>query len=385
MPKNNNNKAKNKKIANGRKGPQPLKVLTDRSRKASDDVFSIPYKSTSIMNYPKGNGNPLLSKCAFKYALAIAEPFHPMAKSVCVPTYPSQPSFKHTAVARFNMAIGTAGVGFITCHPCLANDSPSAFFSTSTFTGAGALILTANNTVRAGVSSINANLPYATAQILPTNGAYQLAGRVVSYGVRLTYIGTTLNTSGSMYCYVSPTHDNTIPTAVDIGTLGAVLDCDVDGITRDPCSVSIFGTGYNETSYSNQPQLSQTQLLYPFCNAHQSFNGGFTIANSAGINLGSAPGVVLVTGVAGSQFLCELVVHTEYTGISAVALSTPSEADPDGFQLVQAAAQQIPLRKTTTERKSTFNHLIDGLKEVAVAIKPVAIDALVKAAGMMLI
>lgn len=364
---------------------QPKKVQEKKAKKhPSEAVFSDPhnYRSTTVAKYkkPKSNdGGIKLSKCAFKYALAIADPFNPMARDACVPVYPSPNSHKNTALTRITVTIGTQGLGFLILCPCLANNMPSIFYTTSAFTGTLIAPLSANNVLATGVLTETTPTPFTRANLTVTNGYSDSGGRIVSLGARMRYTGTTMNESGTYSCYVSPDHSNPLGVGFTPSALGGFLETTVSNVTRDPCSISVYGISSQETGYASNLGGSTTYLMYPYTGINAAFNGGFTYLSSS-VNVGSPCAVIAVTGVAGSTFLAEVIQHSEFIGPSAMSLATPSDSDTQGFELVTAAAAQLPARKsqTTNHSFSPLRLLVDGIKEVATALKPVAIDALVK-------
>jgi hypothetical protein len=383
MPKKTRNNAN---ALNSKKQPNSMQKQARRSKKISkqnNDLFGPSIPQRTVVAIPKkSTGTVSLSPCAIRYALAVSDPFHPQAKKACVPVYPSPPSLKTSAVTRFNMSIGTAGVGFATFAPVLSSDSVTSFYTTTAFTGTAILPLSATDTLTTGVVTAALPLPFNTAGLLPTTGSFSVSGRVVSYGVRATYIGTTLNESGTLYCYTAPAHDNIIPYGSSTASLGAVLDTVVTAVNRESCELSIFATGNTETAYATEPpadsSAANTSYVYPFCQGRTSMNSTFTITGTGSVKVGSPCSCIMATGVAGSSFLIELITHVEYTGPSAIMLATTTDADVRGFEIVQAAANQMALRKIENPKKTPWQHILDGIKETAHALKPVAIDALIR-------
>jgi len=332
---------------------------------------------------PKDNGVKL-SPCAIKYALAIADPFSPGAKQSCVPRAPSIPSLKNTAVTRITAFVGTSGVGFVLLNPTLANDLPALWYTQATFTGLAVTPLSANNTITTGVTTSNLPLPYNSTSLLSSGGSYQVYGRIVSSGLRIKYTGTTMNESGAYYCYVTPNHDNVMGYAGSASAAGALLETSVTSIDREPCSIACYGINDNETTYSNTNSGTSQSVLFPFSAINNTFNNGYTY--NPGYSNGSPIGVIIFTGVAGSSFLVECIQHTEYAGPSAATLTTTTDADTIGFDTVQAAASLLPLKKqeSNNQHKSPISLMLEGIKEVAMALKPVAINSLVKYGTAML-
>lgn len=370
--------------------PQQLKRKPKskaKKQRTQEEVFGPThmYPSTTARPLNHAKGETELSKCAFKYALAIADPFNPQARDACIPVYPSPPSLKSTSLARFTVAVGVNGYGYAVFTPTLANDLPSAFYTTSSFVGAIAPLginpLAANNTLTGGVQIATVPTVFNRTQLTPSNGSSAVSGRIVSYGIRIRYTGTTMKESGVYYCYTSPDHANVISQSVDLSTLGGFLESTVHNINRDACNLSIYGIDASETAYTTSETTNATTLMYPFCNNSTNFNGGFTY--TSGIACGSPVGVIGFTGEAGNTFIVELIQHSEFTGPSAAGVATPTDADQRGFEIVQAAAAQLPSKKSQTSYfgQSPMKMLVDGIKEVASALKPVAISKLVQMAS----
>jgi len=368
-----------------------------KPNRAEEKVFSRPasYASSGVsrkkkMSVPSGAS---LSACAMKYALAISEPFHPNARGACLPKFPSPPSQKVTGFARFTATIGTTGFGFVSMGPCLANDGYVAFYTTPTFGQNGIFPLSGPNSFSTGVSAVSmTNLPYTTAQL--TTGEFSslsstlianreaVQGRVVSFGVRITYVGTTLNESGVYYVWSSPVHENAVGVAQGgASILGALADCEVCGTTRKPCESVLYPVSASEAEYGGQNSISSgVTPVYPYCNGSFTFNSDLT-AQAAGMQIGAQPLVIAMTGVAGSTYMVELIQHCEFTGTAIASSATPSDADQVGFERVTAAAERIPQLKMAEPGKSMREYMFSALKDVAMALKPVAISAL-KSGGL---
>jgi hypothetical protein len=336
----------------------------------------------------KKKSNISLSECALKYALAIADPFHPDARNACLPVYPSVPSQKVTGFGRFNVVIGTAGTGFLSIHPTIANNGGAVMFTNVAYTQTSLSWVTATNVLQTGVTvGSMTNLPYNISQLDSqySNGGPSVFGRVVSVGVRVTYTGTTLNESGQYYLYMDPSHQNMTIIGNSLTALGNLSDCDVCGITRAPCEASLYPVNAFETSYlvaADGNPLSQS--IYPYSGGFEQLNGGTFSFNS--VNMGIPVGLVAMTGVPGSTFLVEVIEHVEYSGPSTAALQTQSDADQHGFEIVSAAAARLPTMKQASPKgASTLSLIGNAIKEVAYALKPLAVDTFIKAAGSFLL
>jgi hypothetical protein len=372
------------KPAGKRRKPQK-KTKTDQIDQifGNSKSFAAPIQRISSQKSPIA-----LSSCALKYALAIAEPFHPNARNACLPVYPSIPSQKVTGFGRFNMVIGTAGTGFVSIHPSVANNGGAVMFTNVAYTQTSLSWVTATNVLQTGVQIGSlTNLPYTISQLdtqWSNNGA-SVTGRIVSVGVRISYTGTTLNESGQYYIYTDPNHNNCTVVANTLSALGNLADCDVCSVNRTPCETSIYPVTADETAYGfNAVGAPLSASVYPYSGSCEQLNGGSYSFNS--VNMGTPVSVIAVTGVPGSTFLVEIVEHVEYTGSNTSALQTPSDADQHGFEIVSAAAARLPTLKMSSPKGTPVLTLIgSAIKEVAHMLKPIAVDSFVKAASAFLL
>lgn len=388
--KNKSSKQSKQQQNNKRKNAQKRQSVS----KGIDSIFGVHVKPRvpGTQKRKAVSSGVRLSKCSLKYALAISDPFHPGAKGACLPVYPSPPSQKVCGFNRFIMTIGTNGVGWVACTPTLCNDTVAAFYTTGTYTGGSVDIVGSANTLRTGVTYASfLNLPYTAAQCASqaNSGGLAVTGRIVSFGLRITYTGTTMHESGAYFAHSNPLHENIVVIARTADLIGGIVGSDVCGTTREPCSIELYPVSPTETRYTASTQSSLTMdYTHPYSNAETQLNpsNDFAYAQPAGYNTGAPSGVILVTGVAGSTYLCEIITHVEYSGPTASAMCTPSDSDQHGFEVVSAAAQTLPSRRASNHsRKSIPALLAEGIKEVGAALKPLAVDALVKGAAAMLL
>lgn len=369
--KTKNNKQKKEKPTNGggsKKGKK--QTLTEQ-------VFAPAFVSQvtrRVARKPTGGG-PTLSRPVRKYATALVDPFSPEARGAFVPSMPAHPSYKITAVSRFNATIGSAGYGWICFSPTLASNAVAAYSTTATYAGAVNIDpnpLSANNTLTTGVArQFLASLPFVVSDLAQDDatGDFQVSGRVVSSGVRVRYVGTTMNESGVIVCYVTPMHDPVIPKMSDVGTQ---VDAVINGVTRDPCTLNMFAVDRSETEYTSELQqanLTSSTLMYPYSGGITYINGGFTDSQNAAL-VGAPVGAISFTGVAGSTFFVEYIQHVEYTGVKAMASATPNVADTQGFEIVQSALSRIPMVKQTMLHSTPREQLNIALAEVAAELRP---------------
>lgn len=375
MPRN-----KNKKI---QKPSQVIKSPSIVVRPMNNQ----PTRSYGPKRVNSAKSNVSLSKCAIKYALAIAKPFHPSAKGACLPVFPSPPSQKVTAYSRFTAYVGTASYGFVSFAPCLANDLFTAFCSATTYTGTTMAPLSAINTASVGISGQTlSNLPYSYTSLAGTLGANPVYGRIISYGVRISYTGTTLNESGSYYILTTPGHENVLAVANTLSTMGSYADCNVCSVTRETCEGTAFPISSLETMYASSSNVTGSSVpqLYPYSSNETAQNGGFTYSQG-GNNIGSPVIGIQFQGVPGQSYLVEIVQHCEFVGSATSAVVTMTDSDQRGFEIVTAAAERLPQLKVSQPARDPLDLIRDAIYEVANNLKPYAVSALTTAGIAMLL
>lgn len=134
-------------------------------------------------------------QCLRDYTYVLANPFDGVPS--CVPMLPALHSRKLKVFARGIMHTQTAdGFGFVLANPNnMAGDVTSVHYTrpTDTYTTLSNLAL-----------SSSTNSPYTTGDF--TSNA--VSGRLVACGLRIRYIGTTFNQSGSARAIEHPDHQN---------------------------------------------------------------------------------------------------------------------------------------------------------------------------------
>lgn len=299
-----------------------------------------------------------ISECSMKYALAIASPFHLDAMGSCVPHFPSRPTFKTMGFVRSaQITIGSAGVGGAFFMPTVANDN---VFMTTTKAGYSTADLYMSSSTSTDYSA-RLNLPYAGNELVGSDMAF----RIVSAGVRVNYTGTELNRGGTMYGYVSSSHQ---PLTTTIGTTSNITAATLSALTTtiikpvgEVLELSMFGIDDQEVRLTSA--RTDQDLLWPFQTQQ--------IANAASVpvsDFGCPIAVVLVTGTPGNTFRVEYVQHVEYVGAASAAMQTPTHSDARGFEIVQEAASTLPLVIASTGKRAepVMRDLIRrGIRELA--------------------
>lgn len=318
----------------------------------------------------QATGSVTMSKCAGRLACAIADPFSEEARGACFPSYPAPDSHKPTPFARFDGVIGSAGMGFVAINPSVANDSHSYYYTTAGFGGSSAQILTANDTVVAGVTRGYHNGPYNTDQLLSVSNVQEpsLYGRVVAVGVRVTYTGTTLNQSGLCTLLQHPVHGTL--SGATTANLQSFGETDICPFTRKPCTLIIHPSAVAETGYPTALEANSTRYVYPFGTDTRfatTFGGAVTYTDGitrGGVtfNAGAPIAVIMVTGVAGMSFHVDMVFHLEFAGSVASAAATPNSVDVSSVYAILTAASQLSTRKMAHPNESNWKLLMDGIR-----------------------
>jgi len=344
---------------------------------------------SSVSAYKSDLGVGSLSECAAKMAVAIANPWSPLAKGACLPASPARPTYKVTAFQRGIAYVGTNGYGYVAIQPTIVNDKPFSYSTTSTYTGSTSDDFTpygaTAGTLKTGISSNTmSNIPYATSAVWnnthPDSSTQYVEGRIVAVGLSLQYTGTTLNESGTLTCFSHPTHADLSHS--NLGNVYAYTDSETKYVGRSKCWLSSGPVSEEECSFnrtdkaaamtSNNPatNIYEAVMVYPWMTTDGLKNSGTTAVT------GSIPMVAAFSGVAGQSYYFEVVAHLEYTGGPAQAQATPNVADPVGLHKVISATGKIPAMRESAPNKSYGELMVDALKEVGRELLPIAGSAL---------
>lgn len=118
-----------------------------------------------------------------------------------VPMWPALPTLKTNSFVRGILSIGNSGTGFVYCAPeqLGINDNPALSYSEAAFAGNSFTGVSPGQT-----SQVNSNAQFASTDMGLGNG--QARWRLVSACLRVRYIGTELNRSGSIIAFAHPEH-----------------------------------------------------------------------------------------------------------------------------------------------------------------------------------
>lgn len=378
---------------------------TKRMDKLVNDIYAIDLAKSPVAPKPRiPKVRPTMSKCAWKYALAVCDPFAPAARGACIPSG-SASSHKVHAFLRFDVTIGTAGTAIVQICPSLAGNLPSLFYTNASWPGTSNQPFASNGTLgttsplastfSTGWSEGTANLPYIAHTLYGNaiNGGVgsPIIGKIVSAGLRAQYTGTVMNMSGLQYCYHDPAHEST--SGLTVARIGNFADSDVKGTSHMTCTTTVFGVEDSEMQFPegdldlNGIGSTSVNYTYPYSQNNYWANvysdttittGVAVVATGVGLTgvpIGNPIAVMGFTGVAGQTIHCEYIVHAEYTGMLASSMATPVSADPQSAAMVRTAALALPAAKFDQPEKDGWSLFYDVLSDVWAAAKPIAIPA----------
>lgn len=220
-----------------------------------------------------------------------------------LPQFPLNDSFVARGFVDFTMTTGSAGSGFISLNPTLANDQAIVNYSNNAGTYAGSTINTMN-AAAVGTTTINVtNLPYASASFVSP----ALLGRIVACGLSIKSSTASLYEQGVVQLFADPAHG-------DIGTY----------------------TSANLSSRQESTTHSLKKGEEYTINTAPVFPSDSNYVTNTRPYLNTAGGVVagiLVTGAAAANpvtFLCRLTIDVEYVGTLTEHAAKPKPVPPAG-------------------------------------------------------
>lgn len=266
-----------------------------------------------------------LSDVASVFALACTDPWHEVCNNVCLPVKSQGSSYKTRVVKRIMMTAGDKGFGFVAFSPCLANDYPTIAYSSSATLFVTSAVSTSSATAGVTVAALD-KLPYASGNLTGTlSAANSVAGRIVSYGIKVNYIGTELNKGGVYYRYVSLDREPVNGATADI--LGAFNTCTIRPVDRQEMVAVVNPLNDHEIAYSNEDQNDNDYVLYPYANSE---TGTATTVPAIGC-------IVVAGTTAGNTFEVQVIEHVEYIGKAAQPFLSETRTDVVGFEEVTSA------------------------------------------------
>lgn len=271
-----------------------------------------------------------LTDVASCFAIALSDPFSAVTNAVSMPIANAGPSYKVKVTKRIVVTTGSTGNAMVTMCPCLANDKKCVVYSSaSTFVGPAM-----TNTSATTGTSIDGftKLPFNSSHLSDMTNASSVAGRVISFGWKINYIGSETNKGGVYYCLAFS--DRSPVNGLAPSDIGDYQQTEVRAIDRTPMEGVVYPVNSHEWSYSNDNQTDSDLVYWPYSNSDSG--DATTIPAFIGI---------AISAVAGTTFELQLVQHVEYIGKGAQPFLTPSESDISGFEHVLSAAGETSLIK----------------------------------------
>lgn len=302
-----------------------------------------------------------LSPCAKHYVDSLVNPFDG-EPGACIPMLPNCPSSKKRYWARGVFSTGTNSAGWIVGRPYMANDSWVAAATNSSYTGTASTQLN-TSTFGGGVTSYNCNSEFnGPAFEAPGNGvsgASAVAGRVVSWGLRIRYRGTELNRGGTVTLFEEPEHlditnNNSSGGGMSLATMLAYENVQTHPIPSDGSWLYLTGLPV----YPWEFDYDDTSLGYDFSS---SSVGGYPPAYLC----------AFVESAAASQpFDFEVFLNLELIG-GGVRGKTPSHFDAMGAQVGLEAVRTQTISagksKENAPARSSNRSFLQGLSDFALS------------------
>lgn len=282
-----------------------------------------------------------LSACAAHYGLAIASPFNPKAAGACVPSFPARPSQKTAAKLVGQCTVGSAGFGFVVVAPVVCNDQPSVFSTNSAYPSTS-ISATFAAAVPAQQTAANfSTLPFDATQVNDGNTAFNsnVAGRIVSVGLRIRYVGTELSRGGTIYGVHHPDHQSINGNTVSM--FASLKECIKEPVTRKWVEIVASAIDPNETAYPDAVPWNYNGNMQSIMNKYPFSQGQILSGTGADASMGAPILGFIITGEIGNVFEWEVIEHVEYVGRPAQSMLTLSHADAEGTSTITEVAASV--------------------------------------------
>lgn len=343
--------------------------------------------------------NMKFSLAAAKYVAAMLNPFSLEAEGAFIPIGNGRPTQKLKTVSRFDITIGTNGIGWVIVAPCNAN-CVVAMGTNALYTGVSAIpyAVAATATLNTGVFIVSPPTGYSAASVFaPYNApgtitSGEVYGRVVAASMTVQYTGKTLDEGGLLYCYTDPDHNSVVGETV--ATLGQRLGTDVVNQSRQKCTVTDYPLKDSEAYFDRTAEFNATNATtgipvnvatHPFSHgtvAGPDSAGSYAFPTAAGPTTFAAPTmIVMASGTAGNTLHVELVQHLEFQGPGAEGKTTPTPIDRAGFELVTSVVSNMASERISRSMGNHSEQFANSYRSVMASLKPASSAILRSAIG----
>jgi len=328
-----------------------------------------------------------LSAHALKYALACTDPFAVGARGAGIPVG-GMATHKAHANLRFVTPIGLAGFGYVLVTPTPFSDLPAFYYTDNAFVNAYAEVLVADNTTAVGVTRGYLPFPHASSVAIDADFFARMSTRIVSYGLRIRYVGTSLNMSGRTLLWRNQRHnpvqrvDNAPATTVTWGSKRETVIVQngrawqtIHDHAHENSEVELRDFDAEEKSNIG---VAATNYFWPFSQGEQrfvAFGGAEYTDVIATHHVGAPTFGVIFTGVPGELMEIEVIAHCEYAGQSSQASATVNHDDRAGAMRVLSAAQNTALARQTSAPTGAWQVMANELSKEAQSLVPKSIPA----------
>jgi len=324
----------------------------------------------------------VVSPCLKKWFSALTTPFAQDAQMSCIPAGSNIDSARYMCYVRGDIYIGTAGLGFLSLAPSPYNDTVVGYVSNALFGGVNCSVLSAPNTLAAGVSTLNfPNARYSSVQALAGQYALPVQARIVGGGLKVYYTGTELNKSGLLSIYTNPTHQSSAYSQGNPATpasLGSLQETAIIPVTREPYEYPLAPLKESELNYvdftpnfeggTNTP--AATLFAYPWSGGNQFVTPTFSYQPAVGpysslVVAGTPTTTLVVTGVAGQTLHFEYALHVEAVGDLTEGMRVGADADVVGVDTMMAALSRFQIARNSKPHMSAAAVLREEYSNVA--------------------
>lgn len=180
-----------------------LKAAIKAKNKAEAQLQVVKYQAPRKQKQKQNkHRSTRVDPCVHDYTMSLMNPFD-MKSNVCVPMFPTRESRKVHVFARGTAETGTLGFGFVACGARPYNDEVAMpadadwpiWSSDSTFIGQSV-----QSPAFTGVNGTAPNSPHNIDEFTSEGVQY----KVVSYGIRVKYLGTELDRGGQVVALHHP-------------------------------------------------------------------------------------------------------------------------------------------------------------------------------------